>query len=216
MRIGIIRQEVDIEKQIHELTDQITEAGMLCKSGVDAYLKGNLEAFTASLTCIRDTEKRGDMLRRSIEEALYRKTLIPESRGDVMQLLEDMDILLNQFRDLISQLEIEHPDISEEFHHDFRELLEYSVEAVEAEVRSCRAFFNDIYSVSDHIHKVSFWEKETDKISTRLQRAIFSREDLTLSQKMQLRFFAKQIDRIADDAEDIADRLNIYVSKRML
>jgi len=216
MRIRIIRQEVDIEKQIHEFTDQISEAGMLCKSGVDAYLKGNLEAFTASLTCIRDTEKRGDMLRRSIEEALYRKTLIPESRGDVMQLLEDLDILLNQFRDLISQLEIEHPDISKEFHHDFRELLEYSVEAVEAEVRSCRAFFNDIYSVSDHIHKVSLWEKETDKISTRLQRAIFSREDLTLSQKMHLRFFAKQIDRIADDAEDIADRLNIYVSKRML
>ncbi len=216
MRIGILKKEMDIGKQIHELTDQISEAGMFCKSGVDAYLKGNLDSFTASLTCIRDTEKRGDMLRRSIQETLYRKTLIPESRTDVLELLENMDLLLNQFKDLISQLEIEHPVIEEEFHHDFRELLEYSVEAVEAEVRSCRAFFDDICSVADHIHKVSFWEKETDKISTRLQRAIFSREDLNLSHKMQLRFFVKQIDKIADDAEDIADRLNIYVSKRML
>jgi len=32
---------------------------------------------------------------------------------------------------------------------------------------------------------------------------------------MQLRYFAKQIDQIADDAEDIADRLNIFVGKRI-
>jgi uncharacterized protein len=216
MGFGILKKELDIGKQINELTDQISEAGMFCKSGVDAYLKGNLDSFTASLTCIRATEKRGDKLRRSIEDTLYRKTLIPESRADVLELLENMDILLNQFKDLISQLEIEHPVIEEEFQRDFRVLLEYTIEAVEADIRSCVAFFNNINSVADHIHKVSFWEKETDKISTRLQRAIFSREDLDLSHKMQLCSFAKQIDRIADDAEDIADRLNIYVNKRML
>jgi uncharacterized protein Yka (UPF0111/DUF47 family) len=33
---------------------------------------------------------------------------------------------------------------------------------------------------------------------------------------MHLRFFAKQVDRIADEAEDVSDRLNIYVIKRML
>jgi len=87
---------------------------------------------------------------------------------------------------------------------------------VEADVRSCRAFFKDIHAVNDHIHKVSFWEKESDKVSTRLQRAIFRRSDLDLSHKMHLRFFAKQVDRIADEAEDVADRLNIYVIKRML
>ena len=69
--------------------------------------------------------------------------------------------------------------------------------------------------MADHLHKVSFWEKETDKVSTRLQRAIFARTDLNLGHKMQLRYFAKQIDQIADGAEDIADRLNIFVSKRV-
>ena len=103
-----------------------------------------------------------------------------------------------------------------EFHEDFRALLSHSVESVEACVRSCRAFFKDINSVADHIHKVSFWEKESDKVSTKLQRAIFGRNDLRLSHRMHLRFFVKQVDRIADEAEDVADRLNIYVIKRML
>jgi predicted phosphate transport protein (TIGR00153 family) len=216
MAESILKKRIGIEKEIDEFLDQVSEAGLLCKNGMDAYLKGNMEAFAQCLTSIRNKEHRGDNLRRSIEQDLYQKTLIPESRGDVMELLEDMDALLDRFTGLIWQFEIERPDICSEFHEDFKELLQYSIEAVEAGVRSCRAFFKDITAVADHIHKVSFWEKESDKVSTRLQQAIFGRQDLHLSHKMHLRFFTKQVDRIADEAEDVADRLNIYVIKRTL
>jgi predicted phosphate transport protein (TIGR00153 family) len=215
MAESILKKRIGIEKEIDEFLDKVSEAGLLCKNGMDAYLKGNMEAFAQALTSIRNTEHKGDDLRRSIERDLYQKTLIPESRGDVMELLEDMDALLDRFTGLIWQFEIERPDICVEFHEDFKELLLYSVESVEADVRSCRSFFKDINSVTDHIHKVIFWEKESDKVSTRLQRAIFGK-NLRLSHKMHLRFFAKQVDRIADEAEDVSDRLNIYVIKRSL
>jgi len=210
------KKQIGIEKQVDEFLDRVSESGLLCKNGMDAYLKENVEAFAASLASIRDTEHQGDRLRRAIEQDLYRKTLIPESRGDVMELLEDMDALLDRFTGLLWQFEIEKPEICTEFHNDFRELLHYSVESVEACVLSCRAFFKDIQVVVNHVHKVSFWEKESDKVSTRLQKAIFAQGDLRLSHRMQLRFFVKQVDRIADEAEDVADRLNIYVIKRML
>jgi len=216
MAESILKKRVGIEKQVDEFMDRVSEAGLLCRNGMESYLKGNMEAFAQAMTSIRETEHKGDALRRSIEQDLFTKTLIPESRGDVMELLEDMDALLDRFTGLIWQFEIERPDICPEFHDDFKELLHYSVESVEADVRSCRAFFKDIHAVNDHIHKVSFWESESDKVSTRLQRAIFRRQDLHLSHKMHLRFFAKQVDRIADEAEDVADRLNIYVIKRML
>ena len=214
---GILKKKkIGIERQVGEFLDRVSEAGLLCRGGMDAYLRNELEVFATTLESIRDTEHHGDGLRRTIELELYRKTLIPESRGDVMELLEDMDALLDRFTGLIWQFEIERPEICPEFHADFKELLQHSIEAVEAMVRSCRSFFTEIHSVSDHIHKVSFWEKESDKVSTRLQKAIFSREDLRLSHRMHLRFFVKQVDRIADEAEDVADRLNIYVLKRML
>jgi predicted phosphate transport protein (TIGR00153 family) len=216
MAESILKKKIGIEKEIDEFLDQVSEAGLMCKNGMDAYLKGNQEAFAQCLASIRETEHKGDALRRSIEQDLYKKTLIPESRGDVMELLEDMDALLDRFTGLIWQFEIEHPDICVEFHEDFKELLHHSVESVEAVVRSCRSFFKDIHSVADHIHKVIFWEKESDKVTTRLQRGIFGRPNLRLSHKMHLRFFAKQVDRIADEAEDVADRLNIYVIKRSL
>ncbi len=213
---GILKRKIGIEKEVDEFLDRVSEAGLLCKQGMDTYLKGDIEVYATYLKSIRDAEHKGDALRRSLEKDLYEKTLIPESRGDVMELLEDMDALLDRYTGLIWQFEIERPDICVEFHDDFKELLSHSVESVEADVRSCRAFFKNINAVADHIHKVSFWEKESDKVSTKLQRAIFGRKDLRLSHKMHLRFFVKQVDRIADEAEDVADRLNIYVIKRML
>ena len=89
-------------------------------------------------------------------------------------------------------------------------------ESVEAIVRSSRAFFKDISAVADHMHKVSYWETESDKISTRLQRNIFRQKELRLSHRMQLRDFVRHIDKIADRAEDVADHLSIFVIKRSL
>ncbi len=216
MGISILKKKMGIEKQIDDFLDQVSESGLLFKYGVEAYLKGDMEAFENKIKSIAETEHRGDDLRRSLEEQLYLQTLIPESRGDVLELLESMDSLLDRFKGALWRFDIEHPNIFDEFHEDFRELINCVVEAVEAIVRSSRAFFKDISAVADHMHKVSYWETESDKISTRLQRNIFRQKDLRLSHRMQLRDFVRHVDNIADRAEDVADNLSIFVIKRSL
>ena len=213
---SIFKRKIGIEKQINDFLDKVSESGLLFKSGVDAYLKGNIESFEKQLKSIAETEHQGYELRRSLEEKLYIQTLIPESRGDVLSLLENMDSLLDRFKGAMWRFDIESPVISSEFHDDFRELANNVVESVEAIVRSSRAFFKDISAVADHMHKVSYWETESDKISTRLQRNIFRQKELRLSHRMQLRDFVRHIDKIADRAEDVADHLSIFVIKRSL
>ena len=213
---SILRKKIGIEKQVDDFLNQISEAGLLFKTGVDIYLKGKKDAFLKKADDIAEVEHRGDSLRRSIEEQLYLKTLIPESRGDVLDLCENMDALLDRFKGAIWRFEIERIEIDPKFHDDFKELVNYVVEASEAIVRSARAFFKDTKAVADHLHKVSFWETEADKVSTRLQRKIFRQEDMRLSHRMQLREFVRHVDKIADRAEDVADKLNIFVIKRSL
>jgi len=87
------------------------------------------------------------------------------------------------------------------------------VQSVEALARSSRAFFRDFDRVTYHNHKVMFYEKEADKVSTKLKRKIFD-SDMDLAQKTHLRYFVENIDNIADWAEDVADRLAIYAIKR--
>lgn len=216
MEFNILREKLFIGKQIDDFLDKVSESGLMFKQGTNAYLKTNQESFTRKIGEITDTEHQGDALRRSVEEQLYMKTLIPESRGDVLELLESMDSLLDRFKGVLWQFEIEQPEILPEFYEDFKELVLCVVETVEALVRSSRAFFVNEFSVKDHIHKVSYWEKQSDKISTKLQKSIFRCQKLRLSQKLQLRDLVKHVDKIADRAEDVADKLSIYIIKRSL
>jgi len=216
MDFRILKRKLEIGKRIDDFLDNVSESGLLFKLGVDSYLKGNVESFEKKLEDITQTENQGDSLRRSLEEQLYVQMLIPESRGDVLELLENMDTLLDRFKGAMWRFEIECPTIPPEMHNDFKELVACVVESVEAMVRSARAFFKDITAVSDHMHKVSYWEKQSDKVSTRLQRSIFRQNELQLSHKLQLRDFVMHVDQIADQAEDVADKLSIYVIKRSL
>ncbi|MCK5353290.1 DUF47 family protein [bacterium] len=216
MSTSILKRKIGIENQIDEFLDLVSESGLIFQAAIAAYLKRDTDAFLKKIEQISKAEHRGDSLTRTLEERLYLQTLIPDSRGDVLELLESMDSLLDQFKGGLWQFEIERPEIWPEFHDDFNELVGYVVESVEAVVLSARAFFKNIAAVADHMHKVSYWETESDKVASNLQRAIFKREDMRMSHRLQIRDFVRRIDNIADESEDVADRLAIYVIKRSL
>jgi len=216
MEFSFLKKRFGIGRKMDDFLDKVSESGMLFQHGVDAYLKGNQQAFDKKIEEIAAVEHVGDALRRDLEEQLYTQTLIPESRGDVMELLENMDGLLDRFKGALWRFEIEQPDIYPELHSDIRELAACVVESVEAMVRSARAFFKDLAAVADHLHKVSHWETQSDKVSTRIQSRVFREKELRLSHRMQLRDFIRHVDKIADRAEDVADKLRIYVIKRTL
>ena len=131
----------------------------------------------------------------------------------VLGLIESLDQLLNLFEGALWAFSIEKPDIPKEYHNDFETLTDLAVQSVECLVLASRAFFRNIEAVGDHNHKVMFFEKEADKVSTKLKKSIFG-SDLDLSQKTHLRNFVEHIDNVPDWAEDVADRLAIYAIKR--
>ena len=214
--VSVFKNKVGIRQEIDSFLDLASESGLLFTQGMKNYLSGNFDNFEALLSQIVDTERNADILRRSIEDLLYRKTLIPESRGDVLRIIENMDSLLGEFKGAMWRLQIERPVIFDKFREDILNLSDVVVKSVETVIISVRAYFKDIESVSDHVHKVAFWETEADKVATTLQMKVFRCEDLKLSEKMQLRDLIHQIEDISDQAEDVADSLAIYVIKRSL
>ena len=214
--VSIFKNRVGIEAEIDSFLNLASESGLIFVQGIDAYLSNQIDTFGDHLTHIVETEKEADSLRRSIEDLLYRKTLIPESRGDVLELIERMDSVLGRFKGVMFRIEIERPCIDPKFHNDLKNLINCVIQAVESVTLSLRAYFKDISQATDHIHKVAFWETEADKAATRLQKAIFSDVELGLDLKLQLRDLSRSIDKIADQAEDLADSLAIYVIKRSL
>jgi predicted phosphate transport protein (TIGR00153 family) len=211
----LLRKTKELEMQIDEYLDLVVSGSLLFREGVKYYLRGEKEPFEERMRRLDETEGKADTLRRAIETRLYLQTLIPEFRGDVLGLLESSDKVLNLTTETLMQFSVELPDIPEEFKSSFVDLSESSMSAVESMVMAVRAYFREVEKVRDCITKVMFYEKESDQIGDRTKRLIF-RSDLKLSHKIHLRYFTYHIELIADEAEDVCDRLSIASIKRHL
>ncbi len=214
-KLRLFHTTKEVETHFDSFLDTVSEGGISFRGGVGAYLDsaGNGD-MAAKLKQINELEHRGDELRRQVEHELYTLALIPDFRGDVLSLLEDLDCLLNVMEETMGSLDIERPAFPPELHADLKQLAESVSLAVESTVLASRAFLRDIQSVRDHLHKVMFYEKDADRLSEKLKRAVFA-SSLPLAEKLHLRRFIDAIDHIADESEDVADWLAIYTIKRL-
>jgi len=204
-----------LEAKIDEYLDHTSEVGLLFVEAVKDYLEHRHDEFESRRRHVTELERHADDLRKGIERQLYAETLIPESRGDVLGILEHTDTVINAVKMTLMRMSAERPQIPEGLARDYAELADYGCRAVQELVAGIRGFFRGAASVSDCVHKVAFWEKEADKIVERLRRDIFQ-ADFDLSRKMHLGEFVMRIGMVSDAAEEVSDRLAISAIKRSI
>ena len=213
---SLFGQTKQLEREIDQFVDILSEVGLVFKSIVSLYLNNdNTDKFDEMVKQVSEMESKADKITKEVERALYEETLIPDARSDVLRLLEHMDELIGMYQGNCYHFSIQKPDFPKDFHEDLINLSETVVNCVESLCLTVRSFFRDIKSVRDNAHKVTFYEKESDIQFSSLARKIFN-SDLPLDQKMHLRYFVEKIDRICDQAEDIADEIQIYAIKRSI
>jgi predicted phosphate transport protein (TIGR00153 family) len=211
----LLRKTRKLERQTDEYLDLVIRGALVFKEGMKCYLRGQQEQFRTHMRDLETMESNGDTLRRSIETRLYMDTLIPEYRGDVLGLLESADRVLNRMAETLAQFDIEMPEVLDDFKTHYLDLTDAAMSTVEFMVSAVRAYFREPDKVRDYINKAMFYEKQSDSIGDRIKRNVF-RTDLELSRKVHMRFFAHHIETIADEAEDVCDRLAIATIKRSL
>lgn len=202
-----------LETQIDEYLDLVIKGGLIFKLGIKCYFEGQKDEFENHLKELRKIEEKADDLRRNIEIKLYTRTLIPESRGDVLGLLESCDKVLNITAETLLEFSVEIPEFLSELKQDYLDIAETSISCLENTVSGIRSYFRNIDAVRDFIIKVQFYRKETNKIAEKIKRRIF-KTDLELAKKIHTRYFTFHIERIAEQAEDVCDRLSIATIKR--
>jgi predicted phosphate transport protein (TIGR00153 family) len=216
MAVQLFKRTKQLELKVDEILDLVSQSAMAFEQAIDSYLSEGVDTrFNQRVDQLVSLETRGDELGLSVELELYHETLIPDARGDVLTLLEALDGIINSFKGILFYFATETPEIPDELRQDFNDLAKLSCAAVEALVLAARAFFRDVQTVNDHIHKVHYYEKEADVLVTKLRREIFQK-DLPLANKIHLRFFAERIVWISDMAEEVADKLTIYAIKRTI
>lgn len=203
---------------IDEYLDKVAEAAMVLEKTILHHIEESQEDFLEKrLQQILAIEARGDELRRSIATEMYSQMLMPDTRGDVLNLLDELDNVLDDSTHLVAAIAIERPelDIPEEFRRMFSELTKEVVKAAEYMVQAARAYFKAPHAVRDHVHKISFHETESTNITVRLGKEIYN-SDLSLERKRLLVDLAVRIRELASHADDVGDRMAIFAVKRSL
>ncbi|HMA62633.1 MAG TPA: DUF47 family protein [bacterium] len=213
----LLKKTKQLERKVNNFMDIINEAGPTLKLGVKAYFNDDQEKFTELLDRMIKLENRADDIKRNIEAELYERTLIPEARGDVLALLEALDDIVDRSKETMREFSIEIPQILEKYHQSYLNLTDLSANAIDQIVKAARNFFNNTMQARHYVSKVYYWEKEADRESGSLLRKIFRDDELKdLSEKFHHRAFVERIDRVADIAEDVADKLSIFSIKRSI
>lgn len=215
MEVGFFKKTRELDNKITEFLNNISEAGMLYQRAIYLYLEqGATAEFVKKRQEVSGFEARNDQLRRDVEAQLYEHTLLPDSRADVLELLEEVDRLINKYESNLYMYVIERPAIPESFHTAFRELVQTVVDCVESLVVSARSFFAMNGEIANSLHKVMFFEKQADQQGTALKSSFFDDKTLDLAHQRQLQDFEMATEVISDLAEDVADNLTVLAVKR--
>ncbi len=164
---------------------------------------------------VHQFESRADDICREIEVMLYSKGLFPESRGDILGLLETMDRVPNQAESSVRMILNQHITIPEEYTDETLQLVEIACRSANAMIESARSLFTDYTNATVAIGKIDELESDGDTIEGKLIEKIFT-SNMDGFEKILLRDLVKHISQISDRAENVGDRIRIIVAKRSI
>ncbi len=209
-------KSAQLEAQIDSMLDDISQAAILFHAAIGEYLDGNWDNFNERLERVGKLESDVDVKRRDIRTKLYTKMLIPESRGDVLSLLENIDNVIDLTKDVLQEIRVERPEIPEDLKSDYLKLAEASKEAMNYTVLAARTFFREVHLINDYINKTFIYEHEADVFERQIKEKVFLLEDMDLAHKMQLRDFSIHIASVSDESESVCERLSVAAIKRTI
>ncbi|MGZ8181836.1 MAG: DUF47 family protein [Methylobacter sp.] len=205
-----------MQSEIQEFLDAVSMAILAYQEGMIAYLKEDWSETTEEKQQqICSYESRGDDLRTHIGLTLYTEMLLPDTAGDVLSLLSDLDHLLDRMRGHFILVGIEKPKFPADCNDALIDFISHACNAMEHTVAAARIYFRDPKAVHDQIHKIHYHEEEAEKIAIRLLKNIFYC-NFPLGRKCQLRDHLLHIDMLADQADEIGDAIAIYAVKRSI
>ena len=205
-----------IEKLLAEYRDIVAQCLDLMSAAFKDYCRtGDRDGLHKNYLCLHQAESRADDIRREIEVMMYSKTLFPESRGDILRLLESLDKVPNQAEAVVLSVETQHITIPESIRPGIMQLIGICQQCVAALLEATAKLFVDFTNATVAIGKIDQLESDADHLEATLIDQVFS-SDMDGTDKLLLRDMITHIAALSDRAENAGDLIRIMVAKRRI
>jgi len=144
---------------------------------------------------------------------MYSKVLLPESRGDIMGLLESIDHIPRFCEIILHIIRTQQLAIPDFIASDVREMVSVSMEACELMITQVEDLFQRGRRITELLEIIDEKESQCDVIERRIITAIFD-SDIDPFLKLQLKELVLFLGEITDQIDRVSKRINIISLKR--
>ena len=208
------KKQQQIESLIYSYLDSLKMTEKRFTEALNTYLKedvcGDFDFLTEQT---HKFESKADDIREEIKALMYGKALIPESRGDIMGLLESIDKIPRILEGLLYMIETQKLVTPGFIVSDIKELIGISLESCDLLFKQVEALFKKSEELKALVSRIDHNESHCDHIERRIITKIFD-SDIDPFQKLQLKEMIIYMGEISDQADRVSKRVNIISMKR--
>ncbi len=205
-----------VEKRVDEYCNKSEEC---VKLGMQVLLgcigAEECESWKEIASNVHRAESRADDLRREIEYFIFQRSLFPESRGDILALLEKFDQIPNQVQQTVKMIVEQQINIPEFLRSEVGSIASITQRCVDMTIKGVGMLFSEFREVLEILGQIDAYESEVDKIQSDAIIKVFQ-SDLEPARKILLRDLINSISEISNHAEKVGDFMRIMIVKRMI
>ncbi|MCE9615715.1 MAG: DUF47 family protein [Lentisphaerae bacterium] len=210
----LFRKERQVEQFIFSYIDYLGEARERFAKAMEVYLRDGLcDNFRFLAEQTHKAESKADDVRYAVESMMYEQALLPESRGDILGLLEAVDAVPGIFDRTLYTIDNRRIQVPEFLIAELREMVQVSVEAVEAFEKQLRGLFTAHEDVRPLIQLINRNESQVDHIERNVMRQLFD-SPIDPFAKIQTKDLLVELADISDLAHQLSRRVYIISVKR--
>lgn len=214
MKRLFFKKQRQIEMLINEYLENLKKSKEHFHEALNTCLESGIcSDFDFQIKLTHKFESRADDVREEIKTLMYEKVLLPESRGDIMGLLEAMDQVPRLFERILFMLRTQKLTIPDFLLLDVAELLDVSTESCDLMLRQVETLFQRREGIRDLVSTIDLNESHADHIERRILSKIFDSE-IDPFQKLQLKDLIVNMGEITDQIDRVSKRVNIIGMKR--
>ena len=213
----LFKKEHHVERLIYAYLDNIKLSQESFANAMrECFLHGEkCENFEFFLQQTHKYESKADDVRQEVNDLMYGKALIPDSRGDIMGLLAALDVIPHLFENILYMIQTQRLHLPGMLKVDLQALTDLCLETCDLLYRQTEALFQKSDRIRGLLTTIDTNESHCDHFERTLVTKLFD-ADIDPFLKLQLKDLIVEIGEIANQADRVSKRINIISMKRRI
>ena len=189
------------------LTKTLNALQYVIKNGIDNHFETMVEE-------ISETERLADDTRKAIEHKMFSQSLLPETREDILEIIETMDNVPDTCERVVYMIADQQILLMSEISGEIVELARVGTECFKYTLDTVRDFLGKMRKTRELMQEVDNYEHIADKLERKMIKTIFSKKSLTPGEMLIHKELVKEIGNISNESKRATQRIIIASAKR--